>query len=269
MLLHWRDGIEILFFAAVVYYFCRWLVQGHNTRLLYGFYLYCCIITCSYYGGFSTVGTFLVLTTPIIAILFIIFHQHSLQRNFIAPHIITPPKEPVADWLGTLMQTLLYAMNCTRKIIVFIECSFDTKLFLKDGFMVNAPFQKSLFDLLINNFPIEQHVILLINQSGKMRSIGNSFAITLEKSWIHESAQSLEHWQQQALFITEKTDALVLHVSPQTRLCTVIMQNKIVEHMDSTHAINLIRQTLEFSSSITGTAHNVATTTPPIKHQNT
>src|SRR3989338_8316527 len=86
----WRDVIEIIFLSGVFYYFCLWLKQDTQKPLLLTFYTYVFTLTIAYFTGLPTVTFILTSFFPVLLVCFIIIHQSTLQKNFIALHAISP-----------------------------------------------------------------------------------------------------------------------------------------------------------------------------------
>ena len=156
-----KDSLEIIFFATIIYIFCLWLKKDSRHNLLLYFYSYCALFILTYIGNFNTVHSFLFYASPIILILFIIFHQDVLQRNFITmTHTPTNPIHSHSDWLEMLMRTCLHGMNNHKQVICVIEHTADLCSFLQTPFVFKSPLAQNMLMLLLESNSFNQDQIV-------------------------------------------------------------------------------------------------------------
>ena len=74
--LEYSDYLEILFFSTIIYYLCLWLKKDRHKNLLGMFLSYYSLILISFMAHLQTIFIFLIYLSPVIAVLFIFFHQN-------------------------------------------------------------------------------------------------------------------------------------------------------------------------------------------------
>ena len=227
----YRDILEILFFASAIYYIQLWLKRDTQRNLILGFYIYCALFFASYYADLPVLRFFLFVFAPAIAMLFIILHQETLQKNFIS---LTKPARvdlETSNWIDELVMCCLTALNKHKDAIIVLERHDPLKSLIHSPYFIYAELKKDVFDILLEKqLPGNQHMIW-INQQGKIVSINSSWKSQIDDEWVTQEAEHLHAWKQQALYITSKTDALVLKINPLSRSFDVIINGNIIENM--------------------------------------
>ncbi|MBA3752460.1 hypothetical protein H0X06_06790, partial [Candidatus Dependentiae bacterium] len=138
----------------------------------------------------------------------------------------------------------LSALNRRKEIIIVIERNDVMKSLLHAPYFIYAELKKDIFDILLEKHRAENDYILWINQQGKLVAI-NSFWIThLDETWISAEAKNMHTWKQYGLFITSKTDVLMLKVNPLTRSFDFIVQGTIKEGMSAEHTAQFLKKNL-------------------------
>ncbi len=237
----WRDAVEILFFSSIVYYLSLWLKKDKQKNLLGYFYGYCFIAVIAHVIQLTTISTSLFLCTPVIIALFAIIHQETLQRNFILLKNITPKQHQV-DWLEELLRSCLHALNNNKNIICIIEHKDNLNDSIITSLPVNAALQKDLLDMLIESSSFDQTKMIWLNTQGKLLGINATWKMNTDETWITEEAKQLPRWKSDALLITAKTDAFVLHGSFTTHTFDIIIQGKTFENISAHHAIKMLKK---------------------------
>jgi hypothetical protein len=238
----WRDVIEIVFFSSIVYYFSLWLKKDRQKNLLLYFYVYCSILLISHHAHLATVSSFLFITAPIACMLFILFHQELLQRNFVALRAIKADPIEHGDWLETLLRTVLVAVNNNKEIQCIIEHNDSLSSVLNTPMPLYADLQKNLLDMLLESDAFDQHKMIVVNSHGRLLGINASWNTQLQENWLADELKSKEKWQQDALFFTAKTDAVVFRITPATRLFDIVAQGKILNSVNAALAVKTIQK---------------------------
>ena len=258
-LFNYKDCIEIVCCSTAVYYFSLWLKKDTQKQLLFSFYGYCTIIFAAHYFGLQTLSFFLLATTPIVGLLFIMFHQESLQKNFIALATINAaPAEQDADWLSTLMRACLVTINNNKAVLCVIEQNNSLATMLTSHMPLHTDIQKNVLSMILESQLYEQEKMMWITSRGTLRGINTQWNVSPHDIIIDHAITHRPLWQQEALFYTHKTDALVFASSPATRTFTLIAQGKIVEHMNAQHALATLKKFLnEHAHAQRGTTHEI------------
>lgn len=245
----WYDGIEILFFSSLFYYLSLWLRKDRQKNLLWVFYGYCAVTLLAYNLNLPTMSLFLLLFSPAIIMLFIMVHQETLQRNFVALRHTIPAQAANHDWLEALIQTCLITINNNKTITCIIERNDSMHTFLHVPFVIHAPLQTALLEILVNCSSYDQHKMVWIDAQGNLEGIN--------ATWRHEIVQNPDYMQgsltktlsekmslENALAYTTKTDALIITITPETRTFTLIMQGNMSQKINARHAYATIKKYL-------------------------
>lgn len=243
-LFNWRDGIEILFFWGTIYYFLRWLNYDKQKNLLVPVYLYWCLLLGAQVMGLYSISLIVLLTAPALIIFFIILHQETLQKNFIALKNIS--LEPITNthWLEELMRSCLKALNNNKETICVIERTDRLADYITAPCMVNAELNAGIVDLLLENSSSLTPTMLWLNYYGKFIAINTELTIIHDEVWSSEELKNVHKWKQDAVILTSKTDAIIMRLSPTTRVFDLIMQGKIIEQLTAGQAYTLIQRSL-------------------------
>ena len=238
-----RDGIEILFFSSVIYYFQLWLRKDTEHNLLDIFYLYCFLFFGAHYVELPVMRIVLFLSAPAMIVLFLIFHQETLQKNFVKLSK-GPPLLEGSHWVDELIKCCLMAVNRHKEIILVIERNDHLKSLIHAPYYIYAELKKDVFDILLEKHKAGNDTMIWINQQGKMVAINSTWRNQIDETWISSEAQHMHPWKQQSLFITSKTDALVFKINPLARNFDLVTQGRLVEGMKADQIASFLKKYL-------------------------
>lgn len=241
--LGWRSVIEIFFCAALFYHFSQWLKRDRHHNLLPGFYAYCITALLSYALKLTLITYLMVFFAPVVLMLFIIVHHDLLQKNFVIARTITPAKKTEHDWLTTLMSCLMAAAHRNKAITCIIERHDSLVAVVSSPLTFNTDVHKDLLDILMTSPSFNAKAMLWLNHHGTLLGINASLHTPIDDVWLDASVNQLEPWKQQALLLTTKTDAVILHID-ETRTCTIIAQNNVMDGIAPAQAVQTIKQIL-------------------------
>lgn len=240
----WRDCLEILVLATIVYKFTLWLSRDKTLAPISFFYTYSLLLIGTYYLNLSVVNTVLLFASPVCLVLMIVMHQYSLQKNVIAYKTIQPAYEEQYDWADELMRACLNALNKNKDIVCLIERSDNLKDLVQAPYYLNADLRKHVLELLFEHLPDRVPTIIWVHVSGKVVAI-NARCVADKDAVVFDTAGvDVPVWKQDALLLTQKTDALLFHISPVSRLFDVYIKGKAVEGLTAAHALTLLRHQL-------------------------
>lgn len=251
-----KDALEIIFFTSVFYLFCVWLKKDKSHNLLVYFFGYCSIFCCAVLLNLATIVTFLLYATPIVLILFIIFHQELLQRNFITLTQMPITSVDVTDWHEQLIRASLHAINNNKQLICVIEHRADLAPFLYAPIILNSPLAQNLVTLVIDSTGFDQKKILWCNTQGKLLGINGEWQITAHQTWQTQSVHELPTWKQDALLMTLKTDTIIYKADPSKRAFDVIIKGMAYENLAAHQTLLLLKKHVAVSSSAKGDSSN-------------
>ena len=239
MQLYWTDLCEILFFATGFYYWTAWLKQDKTKPLLGCFFVYCTICIAAYAVPLPTVGIFLWMTAPVGMMLFIIMHEQTLQRNFVALKQQVPKAQYNPDWLETLVRTSLVSLNNNQAVLCLLEHTDGMKEFIAIHAPVNAPLHQKLLHMMLTNEAYNQEQMVWVNTAGTLIGINAAWH---DHETIITTDSGMPVWQQQALLYTTTTDALVFHMNPENRMLTLIAHGKSITTRNAQHALTMLKK---------------------------
>lgn len=234
-LLHWRDSIEILFFAVALFYAAQWLKQDRTQPLLGYLYSYLALTLGSYFFGLFSVSYALCALSPACAMVFILIHQKTLQRNYVALRNLTPRKQlHNANWVELLVRSCLVTMNNKKPVMCVIEQRDSLAQFIWAPFILNSYVQPGLIELLLQNPTYDHNSFLWLNHEGKLQAIACNW-----QQFGQEQTFSTV-WHEDALLYTSKTDAVVIYADPHSHTFSIIAQDKLIENLSAPQAVRII-----------------------------
>lgn len=251
-----KDGIEIFFFATIIYFFCLWLKKDKNHNLLIYFFGYSVVFCFAALLNLATIVTFLIYSAPITLLLFIIFHQELLQRNFITLTNTHSKAIEVADWQEQLIRASLHAINNNKQLICAIEHRADLNPFLYAPLVFNTPLSQNLITFLIDSAGFDQKKILWCNAHGKLIGINGEWQVTPHETWQTQSVTELPTWKQDALLMTLKTDTIIFKADPSKRVFDVVIKGTVYENLAAHQVLMLFKKHLAIPSSYKGELNN-------------
>jgi len=239
---YWRSTIEVLFFTLLIYYFSIWLKNDRHKNLLPYFYGYCFISIVAYYSQLTTITYFLFLFAPVAVMLFILVHQTTLQKSFVALKNITPAKHEIGNWEHDLIRSFLFAINKNKEIHCVIENKDSLEDFIHSPMILHANIQQGLIKILQDSDLFDQKKMLWLNTSGQLVGINGAWRESVFQEFDDQNNSDMHPWKQSALLLSSKTDALFLRITPTQRTFDVIFNGKIVNNINSDNALKIIRK---------------------------
>lgn len=237
--LSWRDALEIVFFSTLVYAVQLWLRHDTQKPLLGYWYLYCGIWIGASWLELSTITYALLIGLPAAITMFVLVHQRTLQKNYLALRTVRPAELPPDNWLDVLMQTALITINSNKSFCAIIEHQDSLETMLTCALPLHATLKKELLMLLLDGVSVEQETGVWVTTQGIIRGINARWTTHSDAT---NTPTALAPWQQDALFFTSLTDALILYGNCANRTFTVVAQGTMHEHMTAHNAQRYIKQ---------------------------
>lgn len=248
---HWADITEIVLFSTLIYAFSSWLRQDQSITLLVYFYSACGLFICASLFHLQALVELYRVSWPAMLMLFIIVHQKSLQHNYIAAKTVTPTRHTIDHaWVHVLMRALFKALQRSKNLTFVIEGKRMVEGYITKPVILQSPITHGLLDTLIESTALEQHSLVLLNQTGSVIALNGTW-MEPDISWFSHEQCALETWQRDALFWTSKTDALVIHADIESKLICIVAQGTIVTQLTSDKAEAIITQYIRKNSWIT------------------
>jgi len=227
-----------------VYYGARWLAYDKQNNLIMYWYAYSFMGIASYYFELYTLVAILVVGLPVIATIFLLIHQRTLQKNFIA--LKRPFHQPTTlinkEWLSSLIRACVVMLNQGKSVFVLFEHTEHIAHFVHCPIPIEAPINYELLHVVTSSQAHDPENMLWVSTQGSLRGINTTWRHQLDDVWLCADVKELENWKQHALFITSKTDGLVFHLDPITHTSTLVMQGKAMERVPLEKAITMLAQ---------------------------
>ncbi|HEV2601713.1 MAG TPA: hypothetical protein VGT41_05420 [Candidatus Babeliales bacterium] len=243
----WRDLIEIIFFTSIIYAISLWLKNDLHKNLLGYFYLYCGCFFVTNIASLPTINCFLLMCAPIALLLFIIFHQFTLQKNFVALRNIIPITEKKSHWLETVIQACLININRNKEITCIIEHTDSLENMINTPLQFHADISNELMQLLINSNSFDQTQMLWLTSTGKIVGINGQWKATPQTET--HGAKKSTSWIEDTILYSEKTDAIIIKISPMQHTFTIITHGTVYHHVTPSNTITFITKQISTHSS--------------------
>lgn len=241
----WRDFCEIVFFTAVIYYFSLWLNQDTTKNLLALVYGYITTLVVSHILQLTAITFFLLYFSPFALLLLIIMHQETLQRNFITLKKVTIKKNQLHDdWLEVLFQTCLQTINKNKSVTMLIEQQDILNEFLNIPFNLSTQINTEILNLLIDSESYNDNRFILLTNTGKLLGINVECKQLIDSVWFDASLENYDSYKQKSFALTQKTDAVILSITPSSRKFLLVYNGKIVDHLQASVALQMLKKIL-------------------------
>jgi len=256
----WRNALEICIFSVLFYKLALYLRRDKSKNLLPYFYGYCAVAFIAYFVQLSTLSYFMFIFAPAAVCLFVLFHQETLQRNFVAMKQRVPQQGAFEGSIEVLMRCMLIALNKKQEVSVLIEYNDKLDEFVDCSYTINSPLNHDLLTLLLESPSIDQKKMIWITHAGIIRGINT----TWHDSFAHTSpigatqllsSRDLNEWY------TSKTDSLTLELDPIARTFAVTAHGNTNPQVTSNQVLQIIKKhNLNVSKNHKSSSNNSALT---------
>ncbi|OQA34905.1 MAG: hypothetical protein BWY54_00769 [Candidatus Dependentiae bacterium ADurb.Bin331] len=232
-LFNWKDIVEIIIFSSLLYRISLWLKRDRNSTLLATFFAYCfCLIFISLFS-LPTVSSFLWFYGPSMIMLSMLFHQESLQKNFVTvQNAISPTTTEIShEWIELLIRSALHARSQNKSFVCIIEQRDALQLLIDCPISLNTPVNLSVLSVLIDSPSYDQTTAFYITKEGIVRGIHCTIKGTTSDTLIAAMQR-----------LAQKTDALVFMLNPTHAGFTFIVNNSLIEQITAKQLVTLIKQ---------------------------
>ncbi len=246
---YWRDIVEIMLFSSVFYYLAVWLKKNTYQNLVAYFYSFILLIFCSYALNLTSILYILACTWPIVCMLFILFHQKTLQHNFIALKQKSDTKLIPVDWLEIVVVHALQAINNNKPIYCIIEATDSMQEFIEQStsfntpISINAPISENLFSLIETSAIVNYQKMLYLQNSGILKSINTQWSISQQSSQspLDNRAKQSDSWEYETLLRIQHTDAIAFFGDPTTHSFTLLTSHDRIPYLSAQNLLNQIK----------------------------
>ena len=241
-----RDVIEIIFYSAVLYAFCRWLKADKTKNILVYFLAYCTLMLAAWIVQLPTVTPLLFSYAPVALLLFIVLHERTLQRNLVTLCTITPAIIQHEDWLDTVLSSSLTTINTNKNITIVIEHQDSLEHFLDAPFLINATIGKGILDILLSSTSYDEQKMVWLDTSGRVRGINVAWINNHQEKEQLRPAHSVH--KDNALFYTLQTDAIICSAHHLSRTFSLIIKGQETAHLSAHQVQTMIKKQLSIKT---------------------
>lgn len=234
LLYTWQDLFEITVISYALYTIASILHQDTQKPLVRYFYIYFSLIIIAYTYNCPTLQILLLVTAPALITFFIIIHQETLQKNFVAlyrPAVLTH-KSP---WHSQLIQFCQKQASKNQSTAYIIEKKQNLESLIHIALPCHTTFSSQLFDALYASHYIFPEQFALFQYDGTIRG----FNVEIQS---HAILHNYATQEEKELFLSAKTDAFLLKMDSKTLTFTCIHNNKKLSNL-SAHTVTTILNT--------------------------
>lgn len=228
-----NDIVEIVLLSTGVFLFSRWCTFDKQKPLIIYFYAFClgAIGLCAL--DLPTIHDILQVSWPGLFIVFIVLHEHTLQKNYIARKAVIPVRTIAQhDWIPLALRAGLKAAAHHKELIFVVQGVQVVDDFITCATVLNSPVSKELLDMLIESAHIKKGSLIMLDRHGTILGVNGS--------WKKERLVS--RWDEYAVELTGHTDAVVYAIDGATRECAIVAHGACVTGVGSDKTELIIAQ---------------------------
>ncbi len=221
-----KECIEILFFISIAFYIIRWISADPYKKMFLYFLGYCTIFFTAHTFKLSNISFFLYHTITPTVTLFILMHQHILQRTGIALRKTAPntsPNAPTDAWIDNLLRMALVNFNEQYPFHVLITRHDAMTDYMTMGLVLDMPCTRELTSLLTTSSLMQHAYTIVCDHHGIVRGINGR--------WHHTqniSAHPIQELSELDVYYTTHTDAITIYGDPLTRTFSMTINGKVI-----------------------------------------
>lgn len=237
LIFSYTDLIEILLISLAVYYFARWLQYDRQKNLAPMFFATCMAITSANYWGLTNLSNLVLSCWPLILMLFILVHQQTLQKNFIAFKKIIPAKILIPNnWVESLIAACMTSPQKNQKLICILEGIDNLSDFLTSEFMINSVVSKPLLETVLNSQSCDNQKIIWLTQDGNLTAINASWNLNFTHANLTNSTFD------NCLLLSQQIDLIYLEVDQKLHQFSLIAQGQLIKNLHTNDIIKVLQQ---------------------------
>lgn len=225
MIFSCTDLLEIVLISITIYAITCWLARDKQKQMVLPFYGACFLLLIAHHLHLAVIEQLLLMFTPAIAAVFILFHQKNLQKNFIASKSIIPVSTIPTAWLDELIKSVLIAGNQHKEFFFLIEGNDNLHELAIAPFMINAPLHKQLLTLFMDNELFKPDKFIWITAQGMVKAINVTWQ---QQPSAEQYLATIPTWQQDGMLATSTIDARILHYHAQKKVFTLISNGIVI-----------------------------------------
>jgi len=249
-LLCWRDLVEVTFFASLFYGVSCWLARDRANNLLPYFYGYCVAGLAAYFAGLQLIAAFLFFCAPAAAMIFILVHSQTLQRNFIT-HKREVQEAAPEGWVEALVSASLAAASDGKDVHAVVECTDAIAPFLFAQTTIGAPVDRSLLQVLFASPSYDASRMVWVASDGRLAAINvcHRQSILANPATVRCQGDAVCEWREDSALLSSKTDALFFRLDATNRRFVVVSGGVVCDDLEMTHALYEIKNHVQAVSA--------------------
>lgn len=240
-ILSWSDVVEILIFTGTVYACSRWLAAARSKRLLLYAYVLCLCFGLAYINDLQTISLLGMYIWPVLMLIFIVIRLQQ-KPDHVPPKTIVPAKQSEKEWIPIMLRAAFKGLQYKKELTFVIQGNQPLNHLLNKPIEVHSNITHGLLDILIESNSLHHDRIVWLDSTGTLLAFNGQWNREIDFDWATQHAGNYSAWEQEALFWTGKTDAVILRVDPESRLITIIAQGTHAPGLNSEQAQTIIAQ---------------------------
>ena len=241
-----RDAVEITFLTYFCYRWLRWLQSDKQKPLLRYFYSYSALWILSVCFEFSTLLFVLEYSLPLVMMLFVLVHQHTLQKNFVGLYKIKPAQKAENNWLQEIVRFCLQAQT---DLYFLLEHTQSLSELVHSEITLHTPVKTALLQCIAQSTAFNPDQYFRVDTDGNLLGINVNWKKPLALTALEE--QPLE----KASYYLIDSDACMIQYAHKTRSFTIIIRQKIYPGLSATQVLQSITHYLHAHDNIQGAIH--------------
>ena len=224
---HWRDGVEILILAALVYHGYLFFRATRGARILTGLLvLLLSLALISLLLELEVITWLLQRVSVFLAIALVVLFQPELRRVLaeLGSSRVFSFNRPDTESLDLLMEAMRQLSSRRCGALFALKRGIDLKPYAESGVELDARLSAELITTIFHPKTMLHDGGAIIEQ-GRITSAGCVFPVSQRE--IQDRAIGLRH--RAGMGITEETDAIALVVSEETGALSICYEGKL-EH---------------------------------------
>ena len=224
---HWRDGVEILILAALVYHGYLFFRATRGARILTGLLvLLLSLALISLLLELEVITWLLERVSVFLAIALVVLFQPELRRVLaeLGSSRVFSFNRPDTESLDVLMEAMQQLSSRRCGALFALKRGIELRAYEDSGVTIDAQLSAELITTVFQPKTMLHDGGLIINQ-GRISSAGCVFPVSQRE--IQDRAIGLRH--RAGMGITEETDAIALVVSEETGALSICYDGKL-EH---------------------------------------
>jgi hypothetical protein len=194
-----------------------------------------------------------------------IAHQDQLQKHFVTYRRFTSlTNNNHEPWLKTIVQSCLQAAHQQHDLRLIIERRDCINTFLTNKVTCNAPTSEELLRLLYTSVHYLPESMLIFSHNGTLKKIHATWHPSL-KDRLPTKTDAL--WLQTALFVSSKTDCIIVASCAKTHSFTLIKNSTEMTSLTASAVMRILKHSLTAQSDSKGEVHeSMVTKKNPEQH---